>query len=46
MSVSQFRRYIKALIVRKMIENGMIWGGLGGLVIIFYGEGCENPLKY
>ena len=46
MNVRQFRKYIKALLVRKMISNGMIMGGLDGLVILFYGEGCENPLKY
>jgi hypothetical protein len=46
MSVSQFRKYVKAVIVRKMISNGMIMGGLGGLVVRFFGEGEENPLKY
>ena len=46
MGVGQFRRYVKAVIVREMIGNGMIWGGLGGLVVIFYGEGNQNPLRY
>jgi hypothetical protein len=46
MTVRQFRKYIKALMVRKMISNGMIWGGTAGLIVLFYGEGCENPLKY
>jgi hypothetical protein len=46
MSVSQFRKYVKALLVRRMIELGYIWGGLGGLVILFYGEGNQNPLRY
>ena len=46
MTVRQFRKYVKALIVRDMIKNGMIWGGTGGLVISFYGEGNVNPLKY
>lgn len=46
MSVSQFRKYVKAVLVRKMIRTGHIWGGLGGLVIIFYGEGNQNPLRY
>jgi len=46
MNICQFRKYVKAVIVREMIGNGMIWGGLGGLIVLFYGEGNPNPLKY
>lgn len=46
MTISQFRKYVKALHVRKMISMGLIWGGLGGLVITFYGEGNKAPLRY
>lgn len=46
MTVSQFRKYVKAIIARKVLASLMGPGGLGGLVVIFYGEGEENPLKY
>jgi HNH endonuclease len=46
MSIRMFRKHVKFLIARKMLSNGMIWGGLFGLVIRFHGEGERNPLKY
>jgi len=46
LSVSQFRKYVKAILARKILSTQMAMGGLGGLVVIFYGEGEENPLKY
>jgi hypothetical protein len=45
-TVRQFRKYVKFIVARKMLSNGMVCGGLGGLVVRFYGEGEKAPLKY
>lgn len=45
MTVSEFRRYVRALIIRKMLTYGYNIGrDLTQLVVTFYGEGNPRPL--
>ena len=46
MGIGQFRKYLRALLVRKAIESGAIWGGLDNLKIIFFGENNDSPIRW
>lgn len=47
MTISEYRRYVKALVVRKMLINGINLGrDLTKTIVTFYGEGNPHPLGY
>jgi HNH endonuclease len=45
MTVSEFRRYVRAMVIRKLIPMGLAMGrDLTRMPIVFYGEGNTRPL--
>jgi hypothetical protein len=47
MTISEYRRYVKALVMRKMLINGINLGrDLTKTIVTFYGEGNPHPLGY
>ncbi len=47
MTISEFRRYVKACVMRKMLTNGINIGrDLTRIIVKFYGEGNPHPFRY
>jgi hypothetical protein len=47
MTISEFRRYVRAMLIRRMLPRGYNIGrDQTGLVVTFYGEGNPTPLWF
>lgn len=46
LTVSEFRKYVKVLIIRRLMTMGYFMCDLSTIRIVFYGEGNESPLGY
>jgi len=46
LTISEFRKLVKALIVRNMLSLGYVGGDLRKVKIVFYGEGNSSPFGF
>lgn len=46
LTVSEFRKYVKVLVIRNLMSLGFLSGDLSAIRITFYGEGNASPLGY